>query len=477
MRQKVFAGHALRRLREKLGLKQGELALRLGVSPSYVNQIESNQRPLTASVLIAISRTFGVDITSFGAEDLDRLVADLREATADPLFRDLELSLQDLKAVTNLSPAFAHAFLRMHVALGRTAEWRASLDDMLTSGLGTADAKLVPYEEVRDYFHYIDNYVDPLDRAAEACAETLGILAGADPRAALTAYLRDRLKVEVEPLPFERAAAGGQEALSRFDPRTRRLRLSPLLSPAAAAFRLGATIARLEHKEMVDGLVASGGFRSPTAGEICRLALHNYFAGALVLPYGRFLRLARERRHDLDRLANETGASLEQVCHRLSTLQRAGLKGVPFYFAKVDRAGNITKRHSATRFQFARLGGACAVWNVHQAFESPGRTLVQVGEMPDGVRYLCLSRTVSAPVTRHDAPQRVYALGLGCEVSYADDMVYADGLDLKLAPVARLGVSCRICPRPDCDLRAFPPLDREIRTDPDNRAVVPFTFT
>ncbi|MDE1567321.1 helix-turn-helix domain-containing protein [Aquabacter sp. P-9] len=477
MRQKVFAGHALRRLREKLGLKQGELAHRLGVSPSYVNQMESNQRPLTASVLIAISRTFGVDITSFGAEDLDRLVADLREATADPLFRDLELSLQDLKAVTNLSPAFAHAFLRMHVALGRTAEWRASLDDMLTSGLGTADAKLVPYEEVRDYFHYIDNYVDPLDRAAEACAEALGILSGADPRAALTAYLRDRLRVEVEPLPLGRSASGGDEALSQFDPRARRLRLSPLLSPAAAAFQLGTTIARLEHKAMVDGLVANGGFRSATAGEICRLALHNYFAGALVLPYGRFLRLARERRHDLDRLSHETGASLEQVCHRLSTLQRAGLKGVPFYFAKVDRAGNITKRHSATRFQFARLGGACAVWNVHQAFENPGRTLVQVGEMPDGVRYLCLARTVSAPVTRHDAPQRVYALGLGCEVSYGDDMVYADGLDLKAAPVARLGVSCRICPRPDCDLRAFPPLDREIRTDPDNRAVVPFTFT
>ena len=168
MRQKIFAGHAVRRLREKLGLKQGELAHRLGVSASYVNQIESNQRPLTASVLISISRTFDVDITTFGAEDLDRLVADLREASADPLFRDLELSVQDLKAVTNLSPAFAHAFLRMHVALGRTAEWRASLDDMLASGIGAADAKLVPYEEVRDYFHYIDNYVDPLDRAAEA---------------------------------------------------------------------------------------------------------------------------------------------------------------------------------------------------------------------------------------------------------------------------------------------------------------------
>ncbi|OYX13067.1 MAG: XRE family transcriptional regulator [Rhizobiales bacterium 32-66-8] len=472
MRQKVFAGHAVRRLREKLGLKQSELALRLGVSPSYVNQIESNQRPLTASVLIAISRTFGVDITAFGAEDLDRLLADLREATADPLFRDLELGVQDLKAVTNLSPAFAHAFLRMHVALGRTAEWRASLDDMLVSGMAADQAKLVPYEEVRDYFHYIDNYVDELDRAAEASAETLGILSGAAPAAAFTTYLAERFGVRVEPAAPDPAAP-----LSRYEPHGRRLILSGILSPAAVAFRLAAVIARLEHGALVDQLVAGGGFRSATAGAICRLALHNYFAGALILPYRRFLDLARLRRHDLDRLALETGASLEQVCHRLSTLQRTGAKGVPFYFAKVDRAGNITKRHSATRFQFARLGGACPVWNVHAAFESQGRTLVQVGEMPDGVRYLCLARTVSTPVTRHGQPPRTYALGLGCEVSYADDMVYGDGLDLKSAPVARLGVSCRICPRRDCELRAFPPLDREIRTDPDVREVVPFTIT
>lgn len=472
MRQKIFAGHAVRRLREKLGLKQGELAHRLGVSASYVNQIESNQRPLTASVLIAISRTFGVDITSFGAEDLDRLLADLREASADPLFRDLELSVQDLKAVTNLSPAFAHAFLRMHVALGRTAEWRASLDDMLAAGSGAADAKLAPYEEVRDYFHYIDNYVDPLDRAAEASAERLGILAGADVCAVLADYLRQRFAVEVERAPCEPGAP-----LSRFESRARRLRLSALLTPSTVAFQMGAAIARLEHAPLLDDLVARGGFRSPAAGEICRLALHNYFAGALILPYGRFLRLAQERRHDLDRIAHDSGASLEQVCHRLSSLQRAGMRGVPFYFAKVDRAGNITKRHSATRFQFSRLGGACAAWNVHQAFESPGRTLVQVGEMPDGVRYLCLARTVSAPFTRHNESQRVFALGLGCELSYADTLVYADGLDLKAAPVVQLGVSCRICPRRACDLRAFPPLDREIRVDPDTRSIVPFTFT
>ncbi len=473
MRQKVYAGHAVRRLREKLGLKQSELASRLGVSPSYINQIEGNQRPLTASVLIAISRTFAVDITSFGSEDLDRLVADLREVAADPFFGDLDLGLQDVKAIANLSPAFAHAFLRMHVALRRTTEWQASLDDMLTAGVapGADAAKLIPYEEVRDFFHYIDNYVDDLDRAAEAAAFSLGILDGADPAEACAGHLARRHHVSVEEAPAEPV-----NLRSSFDPRTRRLSLPRALPASTRAFRLAATIAQLEHADLVSRTVATGSFRSHMAAEICRLALHNYFAGALLLPYRRFLDLARAVRHDLDRLVLETGASLEQVCHRLSTLQRPGAKGVPFYFAKVDRAGNITKRHSATRFQFARHGGACAAWNVHEAFEMHGRTLVQLGEMPDGVRYIGVARSVAGPVLRHGQPARAFALGLGCEVSFAHEIVYADGLDLKSAPVAHLGVSCRICPRPDCDLRAFPPLDREIRIDENVRDVVPFTI-
>ena len=252
MRQKVFAGHAVRRLREKFNLKQTELAARLQVSPSYINQIESNQRPLTAPVLIAISRAFGVDITTFGAEDLDRIVADLRESAADPMFRDLDLGLQDMKAVANLSPAFAHAFLRMHVALRRTAEWRASLDDMLTAGGDGADeAKLIPYEEVRDYFHYIDNYVDDLDRAAEALAERLGVLAGSDPAGVFAEHLSRVRGVRVEV-----GAADPGAPLSALDARTKRLVLSGALSPQARAFRLAATIAQLEQADLVEGQLA-----------------------------------------------------------------------------------------------------------------------------------------------------------------------------------------------------------------------------
>ncbi|PZQ83281.1 MAG: XRE family transcriptional regulator [Ancylobacter novellus] len=479
MSKKVFAGHAVRHVRERLGLTQIDFARRLSLSPSYINQIESNQRPVTAAVLLAISRTFDVDITRFGADDLDRIVADLREALADPVFRGMEPSLQDLKNATTHAPAFAHAFLRLHGAMRRLEERRAAHDDAVVSvdravdgGAPPEDARnLAPYEEVRDHFHYIDNYVDGLDRAAEERNAALDLFARADAVEVLVQHLRQRHDIVVDVAPADELDA----PLLAYDRRRRTAALSRTQGRAGQAFRLAALIARFEQSERIDQHVLDAGFRSNTAREVCRLSLQNYYAGALILPYRRFARLAREKRHDLDLLAAMTGASLEQVCHRLSTLQRPGEKGVPFYFLKVDRAGNVIKRHSATRFQFARYGGACPVWNVHEAFEQPARTLVQVGEMPDSVRYLCLARAASRPPTRHGQRERRFALGLGCEISYAGELVYSDGLDLRAASVAPLGVNCRICPRAACPERAFPPLDREIALDPDRRGVVPFT--
>lgn len=473
MSKKVFAGHAVRNLREKLGLTQMDFARRLSLSPSYINQIESNQRPLTAAVLLAIGRTFELDITRFGADDLDRLVADLREALADPVFRGIEPSLQDLKNATNHAPAFAHAFLRLHGAMRRLVERRAALDEAVSTGEAEGEARnLAPYEEVRDHFHYIDNYVDGLDRAAEERSAALDLFSRDDAAAILEQYLRTRHDITVDTAPADEVDG----PLLRFDRHRRVTTLARTLDPASRTFRLAALLARFEQSALIEKHVVEAGFRSAAAREVCRLSLQNYYAGALILPYRRFARLAREKRHDLDLLTTITGASFEQVCHRLSTLQRPGEKGVPFYFLKVDRAGNVIKRHSATRFQFARYGGACPVWNVHEAFEQPSRSLLQVGEMPDGVRYLCLARGSVKPALRFGQRERRYALGIGCEISYAGELVYADGLDLKSVSVAPLGVNCRICPRTNCPERAFPPLDREIVLDPDKRGVVPFTI-
>ena len=194
-----------------------------------------------------------------------------------------------------------------------------------------------------------------------------------------------------------------------------------------------------------------------------------------MMPYQAFLEAAQSCRHDLELLSTRFGASIEQVAHRLSTLQRPGAKGVPFFFVRVDQAGTITKRHSATRLQFARFGGACPLWNVHRAFETPGRFLRQLAETPDGVRYISLARDVSKPGGSFGSPVRRYAIALGCEVRHADALVYADGLDVSNdSAYEPIGISCRICERPDCHQRSVPPLERRLSINTDQRGVLPY---
>ena len=217
--------------------------------------------------------------------------------------------------------------------------------------------------------------------------------------------------------------------------------------------------------------------RSLDAAAITRLALANYYAGAVLMPYDRFLEAARRTRYDAERLCFTFGTSFEQVGHRFSTLQKPNAKGVPFYFVRFDRAGNIIKRHSSTRFQFARFGGTCPLWNVHEAFEAGGRTIVQIAEMPDGVRYICVARALTKSGGSHLAPSRHYALGIGCELIHASEVVYADMIDIKTTPPVLIGVSCRMCERHECPQRAVPPIDRALTVDPDRRDFVPFRFS
>ncbi len=253
------------------------------------------------------------------------------------------------------------------------------------------------------------------------------------------------------------------------------LTLSTRAARATQRFQLAHQIALLSQNDLLEATLDLARFQTPTARAIAKIGLANYFAGAALLPYQVFLAAARETRHDLERLSDLFTASIEQIAHRLSTMQRPGQKGIPFFFVRVDQAGTITKRHSATRLQFARFGGACPLWNVHQAFETPGRFLRQLAETPDGVRYFCLAHDVSKPGGSFRAPVRRYAICLGCEISHARDLIYTDGMDLTNARAFEpIGISCRICERADCHQRSVPPLERQLRVDPNRRGVLPY---
>jgi hypothetical protein len=459
---KLYAGAKLREFRARLGLTQADYAAKLGVSLSYLNQMENNHRPLSARVVLALAQEFGLNVTELAAGTAERVVADLREALADPVFGGPQPPVADLQLVASNAPGLARAFLALHHAHRRTQERLAQLNEALGRDDGALDQ--LPWEEVRDFFHYCDNYIDPIDRAAEHFAAAIP---PETRRAALADWLAARHGVTV--------ATTEDGPLRRFDPRARRLTLAAQATPATQSFQLLHQIALIEHGDLLEATLDLARFRSEEARAIAKVGLANYFAGAALLPYGRFLAQARALRHDLEALARAFDASIEQVAQRLSTLQRAGARGVPFFFVRVDQAGTITKRHSATRLQFARFGGACPLWNVHAAFETPGRFLRQLAETPDGARYLCLARDVSKPGGSFRAPVQRYAIALGCEIAHAGELVYADDLDLRNAAAYQpIGVSCRICERRECHQRAVPPLEAALTVDPNERGVLPY---
>ncbi|MDE4131936.1 short-chain fatty acyl-CoA regulator family protein [Phaeobacter sp. QD34_3] len=456
--QKLYAGAKLREMRTRLELTQKDFAAKLGVSLPYLNQMENNNRPVSTTVVLALAQEFGMDVTELSAGDSERLVSDMREAMADPVFADDPPPLADLRLTASNAPALARAFLTLHRAYRQTHERLASLDE----ALGREDARIQasPWEEVRDFFHYCDNYIDAVDRAAERFAGEADVRA-----AALSALETAGITVQMADM----------DGLRSYDVETRTLRLSNRTAPSTQVFQLLLQVALLSQDNLLEATLDFARFQTNEARAIAKIGLANYFAGAALMPYGRFLAAAQDDRHDLERLATRFGASIEQVAHRLSTLQRPGAKGIPFFFVRVDQAGTITKRHSATRLQFARFGGACPLWNVHRAFETPGHFLRQLAETPDGVRYISLAHDVSKPGGSFGSPVRRYAIALGCEVRHADALVYADSLDVNNASAYEpIGISCRICERKHCHQRSVPPLERRLSINADARGILPY---
>lgn len=468
--KKIFAGAKLRRLRDRHSLTQGQLAARLDVSTSYINQIENNQRPLTAALMLALAQKFNLDLGELMSDKTDRLLIDLQEALADPVFGDTMPPLMELKTMTANSPDMAHALLKVYAAYKKSNERLAGADEAMNSGPG--GGMQTPYEEVRDFFHYANNYIDPLDRAAEELAQELAheLSDTNDGRLhTLIKYLQHTHDINIS------QTENGDTALRRFDRASRTLYLGPRLNSASRYFQIAHQIALLEQTTQMVELLDKANFKTDEARQVCRIGLANYFAGALHMPYRRFLDTAQSLAYDLDELARTFGASLEQVAHRLSTMQREGARGVPFFFARVDAAGTITKRHSATPLQFARFGGACPLWNVHRAFETSGRIVRQFAQTPDGVRYLCLAWSSEKRDGGFGAPTRTYAYALGCEIAHADKLVYAADLDVgDKKSFDPIGISCRNCERRNCIQRSVPPIAAPISVHPDERNIVPY---
>lgn len=469
---KLIIGQRLRVLRNSLGLTQAQMAAELGVSASYITLIEADQRPASARLLMKLAEIYDLNISELAPTTDSQLAADFGAALKDPAFELGGLPKTEIEAVLQASPRIAAAVIRLHDRY-REGLLRPLADDNPMTDRDKVEALAEtsrPVEAVRAWFYACRNHVATLDRAAEALADELGLHRN-EPHVALTARLAAH-GIRVRILPAE--VMGGQ--LRRVDMHRHELMLSELLGQPSRRFQIGVLLARLEQESTIAGLVDEAGLTDPAALALLRVSLANYFAAALLMPYGRFLAACESSRYDIEMLGHRFGSSFEQTAHRMSTLQRDGARGIPFFFVRVDRAGNMTKRFSAGRFPFSRFGGTCPLWNIHAAFEMPGQVQTQIIRMPEGASYFSVARTVTRAGGTHGQPAQRLAIGLGCDVAYAPRLVYADGMDLGRARPVDIGLNCYLCERGDCAARAHAPINRRLKVNERERSLAIFRF-
>lgn len=460
-------GAKVRALRRQRNLTQVQLADRLGISASYLNLIEHNRRPLPAQLLIKLADLFELDLKSLSTEHHARVVADLMEVFGDPLFEPHDVTNAEVRDLASSSPTAARAVLSLYQAYRAAREASDTLAATLSDGdLDGVDSSHLPTEEVSDLVQRHMNHFPEL----EAGSEALWREARLDPDYLYTSLVRFLGQLGVAVRIVHTADARG--AMRRYDPEAKVLHLSELLRRGSRNFQLAYQIGLLTQAEVLDRFVADPHLTSDSSRALARVALANYFAAAVLMPYGAFLEQARAERYDLDLLGHRFRTSFEQVCHRLTTLRRPGAEGVPFHMVRVDIAGNISKRFSASGLRFARFSGACPRWNLFEAFTTPGLVRTQLSQMPDGATYFWIARTVNREGGGFHAPRSVLAIAMGCEASRARELVYADGVNLDAREaVVPVGLTCRLCERMDCEQRAFPPLQHPLKVNADVRGV------
>ncbi len=497
-------GNRIRRLRTGNRDTQARLAGRLGISASYLNLIENDRRPLTPALLGRLAEAYGIDEQIFLADAPARLRADLASIVEDPLYPGPRLGERALTELAATLPEAGRALLALFRAYLATRREAAGLGERLAGDPFLAEARhrlLTRLTSIRSYSEIlrdnIDLAVDRRERFADVLVDeseqltdlvgevfdflgadgAIGVGAQESPNESPAALIADLVRTHNNHYPdLEDAAealratlaapsSGLYGALLEALQRDHNVALEAEAGPTTEAlpresrtFQAARRLAMLSCGPAIDRCLAGSGDLPSAASALYRQVLGSYVAAAVVMPYGPFRQAAADLRHDLALLQHHFDTSFEQVCHRLTTLQRPGAEGVPFHFLRLDIAGNVSKSFSASGLHIPRHGGLCPRWNAHLAFMTPERIDIQVAQLPDGTRYLFVAKAMSRAAAGQGAPRSYYAVAIGCDISFAPHLVYADNLVTdRPAHDVPVGLNCRQCPRRDCAQRAGPP--------------------
>ena len=462
----VYMGPRLRRLRRELGLTQADMAADLEISASYVALLERNQRPLTADMLLRLARTYKKDMAELGGDGGAEYTARLQAVLKDPMFADIDLPPLETADVATSYPGVTEALLRLHTAHQEAQLALADQGAEAQAGARNPDA-LDPVGEARRFLAARRNSFPGLDDAGERLAQSVS------EAGSLVAHLKARHNLRVRRLPSEVMVG----SIRRLDRHRGEVLLDDSLDAASQTFQLALQLIYLEFGETIDAVLREGAFATENGERLTRRALASYAAAAVIMPYAAFARAVEARRYDVEALGRQFGTSFEQTAHRLTTLQKPGDERLPFFFIRVDPAGNVSKRMDGAGFPFARHGGGCPLWTVHQVFRTPREVVTQWLELPDGQRFFSIARTVTAGGGAYGAARVERAIALGCAEEHAHRLIYTRGQGA-LGPerATPIGVSCSLCQRTECTSRSAPPIGRPVLPDDFGRTTAPFGF-
>ena len=460
-------GHKIKTKRRKLGIAQAALSKKISISPSYLNLIESGKRKVSVDLLLKLANELNIEISDISKKTDTNLYQNLMDLLGDNLFEDLDITNFDIKELVNTNPLIAKALVKLGDNYKKKNQDIVSKVENISGKFIDSRKNSFPGEVVSDFLQENENYFPKLEEFASNFFSKIQI----NNRMGYTSiceYLLRKHGIEVKDVvPDEK-----KPFTKQFDVVKKIFLVSDYLTLETKKLYAGAQVAQLEFSQVIDEYLNSFSFPSEESKKLSKVALLNYAGAAIIMPYKPFYEECIKQRYDVELLQNTFAVSFEQVAHRITCLQDPKMKGIPFHMLRADVAGNISKRFSLSGIEIPRYGGACPRWNIYKAFTMPGKINAAVSKMSNGEKYICIARTVEKGIGKHGMEKTLLSIGLGCQVKYAKDFVYADSLNLNDKKTETpIGVNCRTCDRMDCQQRAFPPLHKKFDIDLNKRGI------
>tara|TARA_B100000029_G_scaffold35991_1_gene33812 strand:- start:269 stop:1693 length:1425 start_codon:yes stop_codon:yes gene_type:complete len=460
-------GHKIKNKRKNLGITQADLSKKLSISPTYLNLMENGKRKIDLDLLLKIANELNVNVSDISKKTDTNLYQNLMDLLGDNLFENLDITNFDVKELINTNPSIAKALVKLG------DNYKKKNQDILTK-VENISGKFIdgrknsfPGEVVADFIQENENYFPKLEEFASNLFNRIQTNNRVG-YSSICEYLLNKHKIEVKDVVPEE----NKPFTKQYDEKRKIFLVSDYLNLETKKLYAGAHVGQLEASDVVDEYLNTFSFPTEESKKLSKVALLNYVGAAIIMPYKPFYDECVKQRYDVELLQNTFAVSFEQVAHRLTCLQNPKMKGIPFHMLRADVAGNISKRFSLSGIEIPRYGGACPRWNIYKAFTMPGKINAAVSKMSNGEKYVCIARTVEKGIGKHGMEKTLLSIGLGCQVKYAKDFVYADSLNLHDKKTETpIGVNCRTCDRMDCQQRAFPPLHKKFDIDLNKRGI------